>query len=45
MLPLLGTGERLHPELNEAYLTNPDQTTSDPLAAADLLNRNDGPTS
>ena len=42
MLPLLGIGERLHPELDEAYLTNPDQTTSDPLAAADLLNRNDG---
>ena len=45
MLPLLGIGERLHPELDEAYLTNPDQTTSDPLAAADLSNRNDGPTS
>ena len=26
MLPLLGIGERLHPELDEAYLTNPDQT-------------------
>ena len=42
MLPLLGIGERLHPELDEAYLTNPDQTISGPLAAADLLNRNDG---
>jgi hypothetical protein len=36
MLPLLGIGERLHPELDEAYLTKPDQTTSDPLSAADL---------
>ena len=36
MLPLLGIGERLHPELDEAYLTNPDQTISDPLSAADL---------
>ena len=36
MLPLLGIGERLHPELEEAYLTNPDQTISDPLSAADL---------
>jgi hypothetical protein len=31
MLPLLGIGERLHPELDEAYLTKPDQTISDPL--------------
>jgi hypothetical protein len=36
MLPLLGIGERLHPELDEAYLTNPDQTISDPLSAPDL---------
>ena len=36
MLPLLGIGERLHPELDEAYLTNSDQTFSDPLSAADL---------
>ena len=36
MLPLLGISERLHPELEEAYLTNPDQTISDPLSAADL---------
>jgi hypothetical protein len=38
MLPLLGIGERLHPELEEAYLTNPDQTIPDPLSAADLKN-------
>lgn len=36
MLPLLGIGKRLHPDLDEAYLTNPDQTFSDPLSAADL---------
>ena len=36
MLPLLAIGERLHPELDEAYLTKPDQTISDPLSAADL---------
>jgi DinB superfamily len=36
MLPLLGIGERMHPGLDEAYLTNPDQTFSDPLSAADL---------
>jgi hypothetical protein len=36
MLPLLGIGERLHPELDEAYLTNPDQRISDPLFAPDL---------
>lgn len=36
MLPLLGIGDRLHPELDDAYITNPDQTISDPLSAADL---------
>ena len=36
MLPLLDIGERLHPDLDEAYLTNPDRTFSDPLSAADL---------
>ena len=36
MLPLLGIGERLHPELDEAYISNPDRTISDPLSAADL---------
>jgi hypothetical protein len=36
MLPLLGIGERLHPELDEAYLTNPDRTISDPISAPDL---------
>jgi hypothetical protein len=38
MLPLLAIGERLHPELDEAYLTNPDRTIADPLSASDLKN-------
>ena len=36
MLPLLGISERLHPELDEIYITNPDRTLADPLSAADL---------
>ena len=36
MLPLLGIGDRLHPELDDAYITNPDQTISDPLSTTDL---------
>jgi hypothetical protein len=36
MLPLLGIGDRLHPELDEAYIANPDGTFADPLSAADL---------
>jgi len=36
MLPLLGIRERLHPELDEAYLTNPDRAIADPLSASDL---------
>ena len=36
MLPLLGIGERLFPELDEAYLTNPDRTIADPLSAPEL---------
>jgi len=36
MLPLLGIGERQHPELDEVYLSNPDRKLSDPLPAADL---------
>ena len=30
MLPLLGIGERLHPELDDAYITNPDRTARNP---------------
>lgn len=29
MLPLLGAGDRLHPELDEAYITNPDRSLPD----------------
>lgn len=36
MLPMLGIGERLHPELDEAYLSNPDRTIADPLASSEL---------
>jgi len=36
MLPLLGIGERFHPELDEAYITNPDRALADPLSASDL---------
>jgi DinB superfamily len=36
MLPLLGIGERLHPELDEIYIANPDRSRPDPLSAADL---------
>ena len=36
MLPLLGIGERLHPELDKAYITHPDRTIADPLSASDL---------
>jgi hypothetical protein len=36
MLPLLGIGERLHPELDDTYISNPDRTFSDPLSAANL---------
>ena len=36
MLPLLGIGERLHPQLDEVYLSNPDRTFADPLSAVDL---------
>jgi hypothetical protein len=36
MLPLLDIGGRLHPELDEVYITNPDRTIEDPLSASDL---------
>ena len=36
MLPMLGIGERLHPELDETYITNPDRALPDPLSASDL---------
>jgi hypothetical protein len=36
MFSLLNIGERLHPELDDIYITNPDKTHPDPLSAADL---------
>jgi hypothetical protein len=36
MFPLLGLGERLHPELDEPFITNPDGAVPDPLSSADL---------
>jgi hypothetical protein len=36
MIPMLGLGERLHPELDEAFLTNPDRTIPDQVSAAEL---------
>ena len=36
LFPLLDVGERLHPELDEAFITNPDRTLADPVSAAEL---------
>jgi hypothetical protein len=36
MFPLLGLGERLHPELDEVYVANPDRVLADPLSATEL---------
>ena len=36
MFPLLGLGERLYPQLDEPYVTNPDGALPDPLSADDL---------
>jgi hypothetical protein len=36
LFPLLGIGERLHPELDEPFLTNPDGKAGDPISASDL---------
>lgn len=36
LLPMLGAGERLHPELDETFISNPDGTLGDPVPAADL---------
>jgi len=36
MFPLLGLGERLHPELDDAFITNADKVLADPLSATDL---------
>lgn len=36
LFPLLGIGDRLRPDLDEAFITNPDGTLPDPLPAAEL---------
>jgi hypothetical protein len=36
MFPALRLGERLHPELDEAYITNPDRAEPDPVTVEDL---------
>jgi hypothetical protein len=36
MLSMLALGERLHPELDEAYIAHPDKEVADPLSIADL---------
>jgi DinB superfamily len=36
LFPLLGLGERLHPEFDEVYIANPDRTHPDPVSGADL---------
>jgi uncharacterized damage-inducible protein DinB len=36
MFPLLGLGERLHPELDEPYITSPDRAFADPLSTTEL---------
>jgi hypothetical protein len=36
MFPLLGLGDRLHLELDEPYIANPDRAVADPLSASEL---------
>src|ERR1700744_4017009 len=36
MFPMLGLGERLHPELDEIYIANPDRALADPVSATAL---------
>jgi len=36
LLPLLFIGERLHPELDEAFITSPDGSASDSVSVAEL---------
>lgn len=36
LFTLLGVGERLHPELDEAFITNPDGKVEAPVSAAEL---------
>jgi uncharacterized damage-inducible protein DinB len=36
LFTLLGLGERLHPELDEIYITSPDRARPDPVSAAEI---------
>ena len=36
LLPMLGLGERLYPELDEVFITNPDRTFPDEQTGAEL---------
>jgi hypothetical protein len=36
MFPLLGLGERLHPELDDIYISNPDQALPDSISPSAL---------
>lgn len=36
LLPMLSLGDRLHPELDEIFIDNPDRTFQDRYSAADL---------
>jgi hypothetical protein len=36
MFPLLGLGERLHPELDDTYIANADRALADPISATEL---------
>lgn len=36
LFPLLGLGERLHPELDEIYLSNPDRALPDSIPVSEL---------
>jgi hypothetical protein len=38
MIPRLGLGERLYPNLDEPFVTNPDGTIPDPISVSDLRN-------
>ena len=38
MLPLLRLGDRLHPELDKNFLSNPDRTFPDEVSAGELRN-------
>ena len=36
LIPLLGFGERLHPELDSVFVSRPDRSAPDSISAADL---------